>query len=57
MTTQAIILDIDGTLLNDDKKILTRNKKRHSSPRNRMVLNLFSHVVDQPQECTYMRNN
>lgn len=26
MTTQAIILDIDGTLLNDDKN-LTRNKK------------------------------
>ncbi|EUJ20813.1 hypothetical protein G161_04880 [Listeria monocytogenes FSL F6-684] len=41
MTTQAIILDIDGTLLNDDKKNFTRNKKKHSSPRKRMVLNLF----------------
>ncbi|MBC2074053.1 Cof-type HAD-IIB family hydrolase [Listeria marthii] len=27
MTTQAIILDIDGTLLNDDKKISTETKK------------------------------
>lgn len=27
MTTQAIILDIDGTLLNDDKKNFTRNQK------------------------------
>ncbi len=56
MTTQAIILDIDGTLLNDDKKFHQKPKK-HSSPRNRMVLNLFSHLVDQPQGCTYTRNN
>ncbi|MDT0015121.1 Cof-type HAD-IIB family hydrolase [Listeria cossartiae] len=27
MTTQAIILDIDGTLLNDDKKISTKTKE------------------------------
>ncbi|KAB0243558.1 HAD hydrolase family protein, partial [Escherichia coli] len=27
MTTQAIILDIDGTLLNDDKKISPETKK------------------------------
>ncbi len=56
MTTQAIILDIDGTLLNDDKKFHQKPKK-HSSPRKRMVLNLFSHLVDQPQGCTYTRNN
>lgn len=36
MTTQAIILDIDGTLLNDDKKISSETKKP-SSPRNKMA--------------------
>lgn len=33
MTTQAIILDIDGTLLNDDKQISPETKSTHHRAR------------------------
>lgn len=33
MTTQAIILDIDGTLLNDDKKFHQKQKSTHHRAR------------------------
>lgn len=56
MTTQAIILDIDGTLLNDDKKISAETKKALITAQQ-TALNSSSRPADPQPECTFTLNN